>query len=60
VKLTVYVVDWDPSKFPELGQGLMSARATRPFESVPTTVIGVQSLFEPAMLIEIEGVAVCD
>lgn len=59
VKLTVYVVDWEPAKFPELGGGLMAARSERPWRDVPTTVIGVQALFEPEMLIEVEAVAVC-
>ena len=58
-KLTVYVVDWTPAKFPELGAGLLAARDARPWPDVPTTVIGVQALFEPSMLVEIEGVAVC-
>jgi enamine deaminase RidA (YjgF/YER057c/UK114 family) len=57
VKLTVYVVDWDPSMFAELGPGLLAAREKRPSPDVPLTLIGVQSLFQPDMLVEIEGVA---
>lgn len=59
VKLTVYVAGWDQSKFAELGAGLLAAREARPFPSVPVTLLGVQSLFEPDMLVEIDGVAVC-
>ena len=58
VKLTIYVVDYSPEPFPELGAGLMAARAQREFPPVPVTLLGVQSLFEPEQLVEIEGVAV--
>ena len=57
-KLTVYVVDWEPSKFGDLGRGLLAVREARPFPSVPVTLIGVSALFEPEMLVEIEAVAV--
>ena len=58
VKLTIYLVDWDVSKFEELGAGLMAAQADGPWPAVPVTAIGVQGLFEPEMLVEIEAVAV--
>jgi|Tabmets5t2r1_1033131.scaffolds.fasta_scaffold08831_1 enamine deaminase RidA (YjgF/YER057c/UK114 family) len=58
VKVTVYVVDWDPSKFEELVSGLGAAQAQRPGPAVPVTLVGVQSLFRPDMLVEIEGVAI--
>ena len=58
VKLTVYVVDYAPEKFQALGAGLMAARAKREFPQVPVTLLGVQALFEPEQLVEIEGVAV--
>ena len=58
-KLTVYVVDWEPAKFEQLGAGLLAARAARGWQSnPPVTLLGVQSLFEPTMLVEIEAVAV--
>jgi enamine deaminase RidA (YjgF/YER057c/UK114 family) len=60
VKLTIYLVDWDPSKFEALGAGLMAAQADGPWPAVPATAVGVESLFEPAMLVEIEAVAVAD
>jgi enamine deaminase RidA (YjgF/YER057c/UK114 family) len=58
VKLTVYVVGWEPSMFGELVSGLGAAQAQRPGPEVPVTLIGVHSLFQPDMLIEIEGVAI--
>jgi enamine deaminase RidA (YjgF/YER057c/UK114 family) len=60
VKVTIYVVDWEPSMFEQLGAGLLAAGSKRPSPPVPVTLIGVQSLFEPGMLVEIEGVAVAD
>ena len=57
-KLTIYVVDWEPSKFEELGKGLLAANGARSFPPVPVTMIGVSALFQPDMLIEIEAVAV--
>lgn len=58
VKLTIYVVDWEPSMFDELGAGILAARAARPSPDVPITLLGVESLFTPEMRVEIEGVAV--
>ncbi len=58
VKITVYVVGWGPSMFEELVSGLGAAQAQRPGPEVPVTLIGVHSLFQPDMLIEIEGVAI--
>jgi enamine deaminase RidA (YjgF/YER057c/UK114 family) len=58
VKVTMYVVGWEPSMFEELVSGLGAAQAARPGPQVPVTLIGVQSLFQPDMLVEIEGVAI--
>jgi enamine deaminase RidA (YjgF/YER057c/UK114 family) len=58
VKITIYVVGWEPSMFEELVAGLGAAQAQRPGPEVPVTLIGVQSLFRPDMLVEIEGVAI--
>jgi enamine deaminase RidA (YjgF/YER057c/UK114 family) len=58
VKLTVYVAGWTPDMYPELGAGLLAAVQARGFPPVPATVIGVQALFTPEHLVEIEGVAV--
>jgi enamine deaminase RidA (YjgF/YER057c/UK114 family) len=58
VKITIYVVGWEPSMFEQLVAGLGAAQAQRPSPEVPVTLIGVHSLFRPDMLVEIEGVAV--
>jgi enamine deaminase RidA (YjgF/YER057c/UK114 family) len=59
-KLTIYVVDWEPAKFEQLGAGLVAAQQQRGWTAAPpVTLIGVTSLFEPDMLVEIEAVAVC-
>jgi enamine deaminase RidA (YjgF/YER057c/UK114 family) len=58
VKITIYVVGWEPSMFEQLVAGLGAAQAQRPGPEVPVTLVGVHSLFRPDMLVEIEGVAV--
>jgi enamine deaminase RidA (YjgF/YER057c/UK114 family) len=58
VKVTMYVVGWEPTMFEELVSGLGAAQAARPGPQVPVTLIGVHSLFQPDMLVEIEGVAI--
>lgn len=47
VKMTAYVVDWDPSMYDELVRGGTAARAKRPYPDVALTLIGVASLFTP-------------
>ncbi|RBY90716.1 RidA family protein [Blastococcus sp. TF02A-26] len=60
-KLTVYVVDWDPSKFAAFGEGAGRAAARLGIDPVkPVTLIGVSALGEPDLLVEIDAVAVCD
>lgn len=58
VKLTILVVDWKQSLLGELVCGITAAGRSRPLLPVPSTLIGVQSLFFDDMLVEIEGVAV--
>jgi enamine deaminase RidA (YjgF/YER057c/UK114 family) len=58
VKLTILVVDWDQSMRGELVSGMAAAGRTRPVPAVPSTLVGVRSLFLDDMLVEIEGVAV--
>jgi enamine deaminase RidA (YjgF/YER057c/UK114 family) len=58
VKTTFYVVDWEPSKLEELARGAMAARRDLPFPDAAVTLIGVQRLFTPEMLVEVETVAV--
>jgi enamine deaminase RidA (YjgF/YER057c/UK114 family) len=58
VKVTVYIVGWNPSLYPEFIQGAMAANAGRPNPDVALTLIGVASLFMPEHLVEIEAVAI--
>ena len=58
VKLTVYVRGWNMTMYEEFGAGMMASRESRPWPDVPVTLIGVESLFTPEMMVEIEGVAV--
>jgi enamine deaminase RidA (YjgF/YER057c/UK114 family) len=58
-KLTIYVVDWQPEKMAELGAGVAAATmglGIDPLKAV--TLLGVASLAEPDLLVEIEAVAV--
>ncbi|OLT49173.1 enamine deaminase RidA [Saccharomonospora sp. CUA-673] len=58
-KLTVYVVDWEPSKMAQLGEGASRAAERLGFDLVrPITLLGVAALGEPDLLIEVEAVAV--
>lgn len=57
-KTTMYVVGWSEAKQSELFEGIIAAAGTAPLPQVPVTLIGVQSLFLDAALIEIDGVAV--
>lgn len=60
VRLTFYVVDWTPEKFPALLEGI--ARVTDELQVVPApaSLIEVVSLFEPDVMVEIEATAVLD
>jgi len=44
--------------FDDFLAGALAARERHPFPDAPLTLIGVQSLFDPSHLIEIEAVAV--
>ena len=58
-RLTVYVVDWRPDKMAALGEGVARAvQATGIDPLRPITLIGVASLAEPDLLVEIEATAV--
>jgi enamine deaminase RidA (YjgF/YER057c/UK114 family) len=58
VKSTFYVVAWDPSKLDDFLTGAIAARVDHPFPDAALTLIGVQSLFIPEHLVEVEAVAV--
>jgi enamine deaminase RidA (YjgF/YER057c/UK114 family) len=60
-KLTVYVVDWTPDKFPMLREGRARAFAKLGVDLLaPSTLIGVAALFAPDILVEIEAIAMLD
>ncbi len=61
VKLTVYLVDWTPDKMPLFAEGVARAAAklgTTP--AAPLTGIGVATLAEPDLMVEVEATAVLD
>lgn len=57
-KVVIYVVGWTESMQAELFAGIGAAAKTNPLPLVPITLVGVQSLFLDAALIEVEGTAV--
>ncbi|WDZ83964.1 RidA family protein [Micromonospora cathayae] len=61
-RLTFYVVDWVPEKWDELLAGIARAQQDEglPAPTPPITVIGVQALFTPEFVVEIEATAVLD
>ncbi len=60
-KLTIYIVDWGPDKGAALGEGIRRATTRLGRDLVkPTTLIGVASLAEPDILVEVEATAVLD
>jgi enamine deaminase RidA (YjgF/YER057c/UK114 family) len=59
--ITRYVVDWDESKLPALGEGVFRASAALGIDPLkPVSLIGVGMLGEPDILVEIEATAVLD
>ena len=60
-KLTIYVVDWSPEKYPLLGEGVARAAARMGVDPVrPITLLGVTALGEPDLMVEVEATAVLD
>ncbi|WP_369252999.1 RidA family protein [Geodermatophilus amargosae] len=59
-RLTFYVVDWTPALVEGLEEGLSRAQESDGLSSPlpPCTVIGVQALWTPDLLVEIEATAV--
>ena len=58
-KLTLYVVDWEPSKLEAIGAGSAAvAGKLGAAPAKPSTLIGVATLFSPDYLIEIDATAV--
>jgi enamine deaminase RidA (YjgF/YER057c/UK114 family) len=61
-RLTFYVVDWTPEKWNEVLAGITRAQESEglPAPMPPISVIGVQALFTPDFVVEIEATAVLD
>jgi enamine deaminase RidA (YjgF/YER057c/UK114 family) len=59
-RLTFYVVGWEPEMASDLLQGTSRAQDSDGFGSPlpPVTIIGVQALWTPDLLVEIEATAV--
>ncbi|MFI7442684.1 RidA family protein [Nonomuraea indica] len=61
VKLTVYLVDWTPDKMPLFVEGVARAAAKLGVTpAAPLTGVGVATLAEPDLLVEVEATAVLD
>ena len=62
VRLTVYVTDWEPAKIGDFMAGIeaVADEVGLPVPMPPATLIGVQALYEPEVLVEIEATAVVD
>lgn len=61
VKVVIYVVDWTPDKTQALFGGLASVAPTLGITAIgPTTMIGVQALADPALLVEFDVTAIID
>lgn len=60
VRLTFYVVDWSPEKFGEFMAGMQAASSELGASGAPASLIGVEILFQPGVLVEIEATAVVD
>jgi enamine deaminase RidA (YjgF/YER057c/UK114 family) len=58
-RLSIYVVNWTPEMADELFEGTARAQLSDGFTSPlpPVTVIGVQALWTPELLVEIEATA---
>ena len=58
-KITVYVVDWRPEKLAELGEGVGRSASRLGIDPVrPITLVGVDALGEPDLLVEVDATAV--
>ncbi|MCA1008647.1 RidA family protein [Rhodococcus hoagii] len=62
VRLTFYVTGWTPDKIGEFMAGIeqVAAEIGLALPMPPASLIGVEYLFEPDVLVEVEATAVCD
>ncbi|RJQ79885.1 RidA family protein [Pseudonocardiaceae bacterium YIM PH 21723] len=60
LRLTFYVVDWEPEKIHEFMAGVerVAAEVGLPVPLPPASLIGVDHLFEPGVLVEVEATAI--
>ncbi len=59
VKLTTYIVDYTPDKIPDAFAGFGNLFSDRNHPPA-NTLLGVTSLFQPSILMEVEAIAVVD
>lgn len=62
VRLTFYVAHWTPSQIGELIAGIESVaeELALPTPLPPSSLIGVEALYEPDVLVEVEATAILD
>ncbi|NNU27112.1 RidA family protein [Isoptericola sediminis] len=62
VRLTFYVTGWRPDRIEDFlaGVGDVAAELGLPQPLPPSSLIGVEILFEPDVLVEVEAIAVTD
>ncbi|MDH6194174.1 enamine deaminase RidA (YjgF/YER057c/UK114 family) [Mycobacterium frederiksbergense] len=62
VRLTFYVTRWAPEKISDLMTGIdaVAGQVGLPMPMPPASLIGVEHLFEPDVLVEIEATAILD
>lgn len=62
LRLTFYVTDWAPEKIGEFMAGVdqVAAEIALPQPLPPASLIGVDYLFEPDVLVEVEATAIID
>ena len=62
VRLTFYVVGWEPQKIGDFMAGVerVAEEVGLPVPLPPSSLIGVDYLFEPDVLVEVEATAVAD
>lgn len=61
-RLTFYVVGWEPAMASQLWEGTARAQASHGYSDPlpPVTVIGVEALWVPELLVEIEATAILE
>ncbi|HEV2529244.1 MAG TPA: RidA family protein [Thermomicrobiales bacterium] len=60
VRLTIYVVDWTPDKIEQFAGGVAQVAEEIGYQPAPASLIGVQILFDPSIMIEVEATAILE